>query len=141
MEQHKEERITTTTESIATATVETSSTNASKVLERSESKGVLGSVWSAAGAIAETVQQAVQGTLFVDIILLRVLKFFSIIGTIDAAYHTADKLQHDAETVTTVGGYLAHKVADKASSVYEKTVQSAESVLEAAIPAKKGTAN
>lgn len=27
----------------------------------SESKGVLGSVWSAAGALAETVQHAVQG--------------------------------------------------------------------------------
>lgn len=70
-----------------------------------ESKGVLGSVWSAAEAIAETVTHAVQ-------------------GTIDAAYHTAERLQHDAEAVGTVGGYVAHQVADKASSVYGKVANS-----------------
>jgi hypothetical protein len=34
------------------------------VTTATESKGVLGSVWSAAGAIAETVQHAVQGMTF-----------------------------------------------------------------------------
>eukprot|EP00026_Physarum_polycephalum_P003793 Phypoly_transcript_03807.p1 GENE.Phypoly_transcript_03807~~Phypoly_transcript_03807.p1 ORF type:complete len:714 (+),score=138.72 Phypoly_transcript_03807:122-2263(+) len=52
-----------------------------------ESRGVLGSVWSAAGALAETVQHAVQGTVSA------------------------------AEPVATVAGYVASKVVDKASAV------------------------
>jgi hypothetical protein len=53
-------------------------------------------VWSAAGAIAETVQHAVQGTV--------------------------ERIQHDptVEQITTVSGYVASKVADKASEVYSK---------------------
>jgi len=52
-----------------------------------ESRGMLGSVWSAAGALAETVQHAVQGTVSA------------------------------AEPVATVAGYMAHKMVDKASTV------------------------
>lgn len=102
--EHKEEKVSK--ESIATAT----SQNAGQVLEKSESKGVLESVWSAAGAIAETVQHAVQ-------------------GTIDAAIHKAEKLQHDAETVTLVGEYVAHKAAEKATSVIENVTETARSAL------------
>ena len=67
----------------------------------SESKGVLGSVWSAAGALAETVQNAVQGTY--------------------------DKIQQNAEPAVAVGGYVANKVAESANIVLDKTKQTAES--------------
>lgn len=93
--EHKEEKLDK--ESIATATLEEGEfKNANQVLDKptaSESKGVLGSVWSAAGAIAESVQHAVQ-------------------GTIDAAYQKAEKIQQDA-----------HKIADKANAVYEGAVK------------------
>jgi hypothetical protein len=56
----------------------------------------------------------------------RVSYIFLCSGTIDAAYHTAERIQHDAETVGTVGGYVAHKVADKASTVYESVADSAK---------------
>lgn len=105
--EHKEERYSK--ESIATATTHVDeSKNATQVLEKSssnESKGVLGSVLAAAGGLAESVKHAVQ-------------------GTIDAAYQTAERLQHDAETIGVVGGYVAHKVADKASTVYESVADS-----------------
>jgi hypothetical protein len=94
-----------------------SESNKGPIITATESKGVLGSVWSAAGAIGESVKHAVQ-------------------GTIDAAYQTADRIQHDAEAVTTVGEYVAHKVVDSASSVFDKTVHTAETFVPARVKAE-----
>lgn len=49
---------------------------------------------------------------------------------------TVDRIQHDAEPVTTVGGYVASKMVGTASTVFGKTLQVAENVLPAnTIPA------
>jgi len=76
-----------------------------------ESRGVLGTVWSAAGALAETVQHAVQGTV--------------------------DRIQHDAEPVTTVAGYVAGKVLDTANAVYDNTIHATEGILPSSASAEK----
>lgn len=143
--EHKEEKLSK--ESIATASSATGeSKNATQVLDKisesKESKGVLGSVWSATKALTETVQHAVAGMTGTISYHIQQAKLnhgskHIILGTIDAAYQTAEKIQHDAGAVSTVGGYVAHKVAEKANSVIENVVDATKSATAPAPPEPK----